>query len=194
MTTTAAGRLWTRFIHLQHAAFQVKSIQRRNHFGHVFTWRQFHEPETTGTAGFRITNHACRGDLKPITSEQLIQTLIRRIKREVSYVELRHGSSPFGAPLILRMSREKRADSRCEPAPVGLESGNVCGLQTLWTTSDFKFNRLAFVQRFVTISLNGGEVYEYIFAGLALDESKALAGVKPFHGSLFFHGSSFAVD
>jgi hypothetical protein len=95
---------------------------------------------------------------------------------------------------FFKMSREKRAGSKCEPAPVGLESGNVCGLQTLWTTSDFKLNRLAFVQRFVSISLNGGEMYEYIFAGLALDESKALAGVKPFYGSLFFHGSSFAVD
>src|SRR5580704_14763758 len=96
---------------------------------------------------------------------------------------------------FFRMSREKRAGSRYEPAPSRiLEAGNVRGLETLWPTSDFKFNRLAFVQRFVSISLNGGEVYEYIFAGLALDESKALAGVKPFYGSLFFHGSSFAVD
>src|SRR5882672_11817439 len=29
-------------------------------------------------------------------------------------------------------------------------------------------------------------MYEYIFPGLALDEAKALAGVKPLHGSLFF--------
>jgi hypothetical protein len=36
-------------------------------------------------------------------------------------------------------------------------------------------------------------MHEYIFAGLALDESKALAGVKPFYGSLFFHGSSSSV-
>jgi hypothetical protein len=94
------------------------------------------------------------------------------------------------------MSREKTGGiaMRTRPKQVGLESGDVCGLETLGTTSDFKFNRLAFVQRFVTISLNGGEVYEYVFAGLALDESKALAGVKPLYGSLFFHGSSFAVD
>jgi len=29
-------------------------------------------------------------------------------------------------------------------------------------------------------------MYEYIFPGLALDETKALAGVKPLHCSLFF--------
>jgi hypothetical protein len=67
-------------------------------------------------------------------------------------------------------------------------------LETLGTTSNFKFNRLAFVQRFVPVALNGGEVHEYVFAGLALDESEALAGVKPFHSSLFFHGSSSSVD
>jgi hypothetical protein len=194
MSTTTARSLRTRFVHLQHAAFEVKPVEGRDYRSHIRTRPQFHEPKTTGTAGFCITDHACRGDLKPITHEKLIQALIRRVKREVSYVELRHGNSPFGAPPIFEMSREKRAGSRCEPAPVGLKSGNVCGLETLGTTSDFKFNRLAFVQRFVSISLNCGKVYEYIFAGLALDESKALAGVKPLHGSLFFHGSSFAVD
>jgi hypothetical protein len=77
---------------------------------------------------------------------------------------------------------------------VGLEAGNVRGLETFGPTRNFKFNRLAFVQRFVSISLNCGKVYEHIFAGLALDESKAFAGVKPLYGSLFFHGSSFAVE
>jgi hypothetical protein len=38
-------------------------------------------------------------------------------------------------------------------------------------------------------------VYEYIFAGLALDEAEALARVKPLHSSLFFHGiSSWIVE
>jgi hypothetical protein len=180
---------------LQYAAFQVKSIQGGNHFGHIITRPKFHEPETTGTAGFCITDHACRGDLKTVAHEKLIEALIRRVKREVSYVELRHGSSPFGAPLIFLECRGKNGRARdANPPQVGLKSGDVCGLETLGTTSDFKFNRLAFVQRFVSISLNGGEMYEYIFAGLALDESKALAGVKPLYGSLFFHGSSFAVD
>jgi len=34
--------------------------------------------------------------------------------------------------------------------------------------------------------LDRGEVHEYIFSGLALDETKALAGVKPLDCSLFF--------
>src|SRR5579862_3025055 len=87
------------------------------------------------------------------------------------------------------MSRErKRAGPVSGPAPVRLEAGNVCCLQTLGPASDFKFNRLAFVQRFVTLSLDGGEVHEDVFAGLALDESEALAGVEPLDSSLFFHG------
>jgi hypothetical protein len=102
---------------LQHAAFQIKSVQSRNHFGHIFSRSQFHKSETTGTAGFRITDHARRGDLKPITSEQLIQTLIRCIKREVSYVELRHGSSPFGAPQILKMLWRKNGRVRIADPP-----------------------------------------------------------------------------
>jgi hypothetical protein len=66
-------------------------------------------------------------------------------------------------------------------------------LETFGPSSDFKFNCLAFVQRLVPVALNGGEVHEYIFAGLALYESEALAGVKPLYGSLFFHGSSSSV-
>jgi hypothetical protein len=117
MSTTTARSLRTRFVHLQYAAFQIKSIEGRDHRGHICTRPQFHESKATGTAGFRITDHARRGDLKRIAHEKLIEALIRRVKREVSYVELRHGNSPFSAPLILRMSREKRAGSRCEPAP-----------------------------------------------------------------------------
>jgi hypothetical protein len=101
-------------------------------------------------------------------------------------------------PSVRRSFFECRGKNRrardANPPKVGLEAGNVRGLETFGPTRDFKFNRLAFVQRFVSISLNCGKVYEHIFAGLALDESKAFAGVKPLYGSLFFHGSSFAVD
>ena len=37
-------------------------------------------------------------------------------------------------------------------------------------------------------------MYEYIFPGLALDEAKALAGVKPLHGSLFFAHFVFLIS
>src|SRR5580704_8490433 len=72
MSTTPARRLWTRFVHLQHAAFQVKSIERRDDLCQIFTGPQFHEPKSTGTAGFRIADHPRRGDLKPIAHEKLI--------------------------------------------------------------------------------------------------------------------------
>lgn len=66
-----------------------------------------------------------------------------------------------------------------------LQAGYVRSLKALGAASDFKFNRLAFVQRLVSFSLNCGEVHENVLAGLALDESKALARVKPLHCSLF---------
>jgi hypothetical protein len=67
-----------------------------------------------------------------------------------------------------------------------LQAGYVRSLQALGAASDFEFNRLAFVQRLIALSLNGGEVDENVLAGLALDESKALTGVEPLYGSLFF--------
>jgi len=44
---------------------------------------------------------------------------------------------------------------------------------------------LPFVQRFVPIRLNRGEVNENVLAGLALNEPEALARVKPLYRSLF---------
>src|ERR1700729_4224191 len=67
-----------------------------------------------------------------------------------------------------------------------LEGWAVRGLQALGALGHFEFNRLAIIQRLVAISHNGGEVNEYIFTTLALDESKALARVEPLHCSLFF--------
>ena len=67
-----------------------------------------------------------------------------------------------------------------------LECGNVRGLESLRTRGHFEFNRLAVVQRLVSLRLNRGEMHENIVAGLALDESEALAGVKPLYCSLFF--------
>jgi len=67
-----------------------------------------------------------------------------------------------------------------------LEGGYVRGLQTLGPTGDFEFNRLTFVQRLISLRLNRGEMDENVLAGLALDESKSLAGVEPLYRSLFF--------
>jgi hypothetical protein len=68
----------------------------------------------------------------------------------------------------------------------GLQRLNVRGLQALGAADNFEFDRLAVVQGLVAISLDRGKMHEYIFPRLALDETKALAGVKPLHCSLFF--------
>jgi hypothetical protein len=73
----------------------------------------------------------------------------------------------------------------------GSKSGNVRGLEALWTLGNFKFNSLTFVQRFVAVSLNGRKVNENVLARLALDEPKALAGIEPLDCPLFSHVSSF---
>jgi len=67
-----------------------------------------------------------------------------------------------------------------------LQRLNVRGLQALRAADDFELDRLAVVQALVAIRENRGEVDENVLSGLALDESKALAGVKPLHCSLFF--------
>ena len=66
-----------------------------------------------------------------------------------------------------------------------LEGGNVRGLQPLGTLGYFELNRLPFVQRFIPLRLNGGEVDEDVLAGLALNKSESLAGIEPLHCSLF---------
>jgi hypothetical protein len=67
-----------------------------------------------------------------------------------------------------------------------LEGLDVRGLQTLGALGDFEFNRLAIIQRLVAISHDRGEMDENVLSTLALDESKALAGIEPLHCSLFF--------
>ena len=67
-----------------------------------------------------------------------------------------------------------------------LEGGDVRSLETLGASGDLEFNRLTFVQRFISLRLNRGEMDENVLARLALDESKSLAGIKPLHCSLFF--------
>ena len=74
-----------------------------------------------------------------------------------------------------------------------LQAGDVRCLQALGAGGNFELNRLAFVQRFVPLRLNCGEVDKDVLAGLALDESESLAGIEPLYCSLFFHGISFSL-
>src|SRR5260370_1226581 len=87
------------------------------------------------------------------------------------------------------MQKRRRAE---RPRPVfvsfeaKLEGLYVRSLQAFWTLGYFEFNRLAIVQSLVAISHNGGEMDENVLPTLALDEPKALAGIEPLHGTLFF--------
>jgi hypothetical protein len=67
-----------------------------------------------------------------------------------------------------------------------LETNYVFGLKALRSLLHFEFNVLAFVQCFVSIGLNRGEVNEHIFAGLPLDKAVTFRCVKPFHNTLLF--------
>lgn len=67
-----------------------------------------------------------------------------------------------------------------------LEGRDVRGLQALRPFGHVEFDRLAFIQRFVSFRLNRGEMDENVLARLPLDESKSFAGIKPLYCSLFF--------
>ena len=69
----------------------------------------------------------------------------------------------------------------------GLQRLYVGSLQALGATHDLELNGLALIERAIAVGLNRREMDENVLAALALDESKALAGVKPLHCSLFFH-------
>jgi hypothetical protein len=64
---------------------------------------------------------------------------------------------------------------------------NVGSLQALGAADNLEFNGLSLVEGAVAVRLNRGEMDENVLAALALDESKAFAGVKPLYCSLFFH-------
>ena len=83
--------------------------------------------------------------------------------------------------------RKKGGPAIAGPPFSRLEASDVRSLQAFRPSGYFEFNRLAFVQRFVPLCLNGGEVDENVLTGLALDEPKSLAGIEPLHCSLFSH-------
>src|SRR6202790_2854525 len=90
------------------------------------------------------------------------------------------------------MPQKNGATRRSPSRPDSLQAGDVRCLQTFGGGGFFELNRLAFVQRLISLRLDGGEMDEDVLAGLALDESKPLAGIEPLYCSLFFHGISFS--
>src|SRR5882672_10193263 len=63
--------------------------------------------------------------------------------------------------------------------------GDVFSLIALRSLFDLEFDHLAFVQRLVSVHLDGGEVNEHVFARLALNETIPLRSVKPLNHTLF---------
>ena len=61
---------------------------------------------------------------------------------------------------------------------------DVGGLETFWSGYHIKRYGFAFCERFEPLTLNGGEVYEYIFAVVLLDEPESLCVIEPFHFAL----------
>jgi len=63
---------------------------------------------------------------------------------------------------------------------------DVFRLETLRPLFHLEIHLLSFVQRFIAVRLDRGEMNEYVFTRLSLDESVPFGGVKPFHCTLFF--------
>ena len=70
-----------------------------------------------------------------------------------------------------------------------LQSLNVGSLQAFRAAGNLEFDGLSLVKGAVAVRLDGGEMDEDVLAALALDETKALASVKPLYCTLFFHRS-----
>jgi hypothetical protein len=99
---------------------------------------------------------------------------------------LRFKGEPTGNLTLKKIAAHRSAPPVIVILRSGLEGLDVGGLQALWSLGNLEFNRLAVIQRLIAISHNRGEMNEHIFSTLALDETEALAGVKPLHCSLFF--------
>lgn len=64
-------------------------------------------------------------------------------------------------------------------------------LQTLRSAFYDERNAKSFLQSAISAGFDGREMYEYILAVFASDESKSFSGVKPLYCPCFFHGASF---
>src|SRR5215471_9330075 len=88
----------------------------------------------------------------------------------------------------LPKAEEERFPTPRKPLQIcRLEACDVLRLKALRALLYFEFHRLTFIQGFVTVHLNGGEVHKHILSGLALDEPVALRSIEPLHCSLFLH-------
>ncbi len=73
----------------------------------------------------------------------------------------------------------------------GLSRFYVLGLPALRALDHVKLHLLTLLQAAESARLNGGEMYEYILAVLAADETVTLGIVKPLHCSCFHVVANF---
>jgi hypothetical protein len=71
--------------------------------------------------------------------------------------------------------------------PFLLHPHHITCLKALWPLEQIEFHRFAFVQRAITILLDGGEMNENVLPGGALDEPVSLGPVEPLYCTLLSH-------
>ena len=104
-----------------------------------------------------------------------------------------HSNSPLNncaAIIVLFKRKGGKLEFPARELPVsGLQSLNVGSLQAFSAAGNLEFDGLSLVKGAVAVRLDSGEMDENVLAALALDEAKALAGVKPLYCTPFFHRS-----
>src|SRR5260370_39905375 len=70
------------------------------------------------------------------------------------------------------------------------DAENVGRAEPFGTLLALELDGLAFIQRLVALLLDGGEMDEDVFAGVALDEAIAFGAVEPLHYTRFLHSPS----
>src|ERR1700751_28324 len=63
----------------------------------------------------------------------------------------------------------------------------IARLEPLWPLEQIELDRLTFIQRTVSVLLDGGEMNEHVLTSGALDESVSLRPVEPLHSTLLSH-------
>ena len=65
------------------------------------------------------------------------------------------------------------------------EPGYICSLRSLWTLDNFEFNRVPFVQGFVSLAYDSRVVDKYIWTVIMPDEVLTFCVIEPLDGA--FH-------
>ena len=75
-----------------------------------------------------------------------------------------------------------------------LDFSDIGGLEPFGACDHIECYGFTFGKRLEAFALNGGEMYEYIFTVVLLDETKTLGVVEPFYFSLCHFPTSFGAS